>query len=191
MTNFNWTKQRLQAAELVARDVLSDEKIAKTVGVTRQSLARWKNEPVFQERVREYIDIWNEEIKTTGIASRLERVAAMNDRWERMKTMLDDRADHYKDSNVPGARTGLIYEDPKSIGVGANNQIVTQYLVDGVLLSEMRALEKQAAQELGQWTERSDVNIGIESEIERLARENDMPEDEVRAMVDRFRDSNK
>jgi hypothetical protein len=47
----NDTKKREKAAQLVAEDVLSDEKIAAEVGIGRSTLARWKADLRFLARV--------------------------------------------------------------------------------------------------------------------------------------------
>jgi hypothetical protein len=38
--------------------------------------------------------------------------------------------------------------------------VVDEYAVDGVLLKELREHEKQAAQELGQWSDKAKVEQG-------------------------------
>jgi len=42
----------------------------------------------------------------------------------------------------------------KGIGRGEDFEVVHIYAVDGTLLREIREIEKQAAQELGQWSEK-------------------------------------
>jgi hypothetical protein len=61
--------------------------------------------------------------------------------------------------DVPGGKTGLIVRDVRGIGKGANFQLVAVYAVDVGLLAEMRQIEKQAAQEVGQWVDRNNVAV--------------------------------
>lgn len=60
-------------------------------------------------------------------------------------------------AEVPGGDTGLLVRKLKSIGSGENTKTVEEYAVDTGLLSELREHEKQAAQELGQWINKSNV----------------------------------
>lgn len=59
--------------------------------------------------------------------------------------------------DVPGGNTGLLVRTTKGIGSGDTFQIVDEYAVDTGLLRELREHEKQAAQELGQWIDKSEV----------------------------------
>ena len=43
---------RLHAAQLIASDTLTDEKIARQVGISRRTLARWKKAPDVRASVR-------------------------------------------------------------------------------------------------------------------------------------------
>jgi len=60
-----------------------------------------------------------------------------------------------------GARTGLLVRTEKVIGSGANARIVQEYAVDTALLKELRETEIQAAKELGQWSERQEVEVTL------------------------------
>jgi len=172
VTDFRWTAQREQAAQLVADDSLSDESIASRVGVSRQTLAVWKRKPAFQQRVTEHLDAAREAIKAEGIANRINRVNALNDRWERMQTVIAERAADTSSGTyttaptedgeterivAPGWSTGLLVRTEKQIGAGDKAIHVIEFAVDTGLLRELRAHEEQAAKELGQWTEKRDV----------------------------------
>jgi hypothetical protein len=135
---------------------MSDEMIAARLGVTRQTLANWKRETAFQERVQEHLEAAREAIKAEGIASRINRVNALNDRWDRMRTVIAERAEDNAMQGVPGGKTGLLVHQTKAIGTGQNQTIIDEYAVDTGLLKELRAHEEQAAKELGQWTEKSE-----------------------------------
>lgn len=51
---FEWTTRREKAAALVADDAKPDTVIASECGVTRRSLAKWKQAPEFKARVSEH-----------------------------------------------------------------------------------------------------------------------------------------
>jgi hypothetical protein len=141
-----------RAALLVAEDVLSNEQIAAECGTVRRTIDRWKLLPQFIAAVEGHKTRWRAEIEAQGLANRQNRVDALQDRWERMRAVIDARADEYAD--VPGGKTGLLVRQIKSIGFGQNNQTVEEYAVDTALLKELRAHEQQAAQELGQWLDK-------------------------------------
>jgi hypothetical protein len=54
-------------------------------------------------------------------------------------------------ANVPGGKSGFIVCQIKVIGTGANQRIVHEYVADTGLAREIRAINQQAAEELGQW----------------------------------------
>ncbi len=68
------------------------------------------------------------------------------------------RADKLKsDPDAAGGASGLIVHQVKMIGRGEEAQIVHEYVIDAGMLREMREHEKQAAMELGQWTEKREM----------------------------------
>lgn len=157
---WEWTDQREEAALLVAEDRLTDEQIGEKVGVDRRTLARWKLVDDFAARVEEHRALWREELKRRGIADRKNRVDALNDRWNRLRQVLDERGADPTMQAVPGGTTGLLVRQVKALGSGEFMQIAEEYAVDTGTLKEIREHEKQAAQELGQWTDKQDVTSG-------------------------------
>ena len=83
------------------------------------------------------------------IADRQARVAALDDRWMRLKRVMNARAEDLKE--VPGGDSGLLVHEVKGIGGGDSLQVIDEYPLDAALLKEFRAHEQQAAIELGQW----------------------------------------
>lgn len=102
--------------------------------------------------------ILHEAVRDEGISSRQNRVDALNDRWHRMKQVIDERAVEPGIENVPGGSTGLLVRSHKMIGSGRDATVVEEYGVDVGLLKEMRAHEQQAAQELGQWADKTEIS---------------------------------
>lgn len=154
MRPFGWTKKRTLAAKLLADDRLTDEQIASEVDVHVQTLWLWKRHPDFQARIQSIVAAYAEAIKGRGIAERQNRVDALNDRWDKLKKVIEARAADTTLAEVPGGDTGLIVHQVKGVGHGDGFQLIDLYQVDTGLLSEARAHEKQAAQELGQWVEK-------------------------------------
>ncbi|MCX6022370.1 MAG: phBC6A51 family helix-turn-helix protein [Chloroflexi bacterium] len=159
--DFKWTTRKEDAALLVAEDKLSDEKIAASCGVSDKTLRRWKADPAFRERVDQHLQAWREAIKAKGIAERQNRVDAANDRHQRLQRIIDARAEDADMSGVPGGDTGLLVRQMRGIGKGDDFERVDEYTVDTGLLDAMLKLEKQVAQDLGQWVEKSESKADV------------------------------
>jgi Terminase small subunit len=91
------------------------------------------------------------------ISSLQQRIDGYNQRRQKLVAIIGERA--MAGWNAPGASTGLLTREIKSIGAGNNSKEVEEFRVDTGLLRELRELEKQAAIELGQWTEKRDVKM--------------------------------
>ncbi len=74
-----------------------------------------------------------------------------------MQMIIDERAADPDMQDVPGGKSGLMVRTYKGIGAGPTAQCYEEYAADTPLSAEMRATEKQAAQEVGQWVEKSDM----------------------------------
>src|SRR5438445_11658046 len=66
-------------------------------------------------------------------------------------------------ADIPGGNTGLLVKDYKG-----RNADVAVYKADTALMAEMRATERQAAQELGQWVARQDERHNAINLVELL-----------------------
>jgi hypothetical protein len=153
-TDFKWSKRRRLAAQLVAEDALTDEQIAERCGVKRDALATWKRHPDFKAEVARILNETRAALLSKVILTKQNRLDALNDRHGRMRRVIDERATDPSMGTVAGGATGLLVHRERMIGTGRNAQRVDEYEVDTGLLGEMRATEKQAAQELGEWTEK-------------------------------------
>jgi putative insertion element HTH domain-containing protein len=176
MVSQNFTKKtskRERAAALVAEDRLTDEDIADELEITRRTLANWKKTPTFQARVDEIVEEVKAALIARGILDRQNRLNALNDRQKRMTEVIRQRAENLKE--VPGGgNTGLLVRQVKGIGKGEDFQVVEEYAVDTGLLREMREHEKQAAIELGEWTEKREHSFDFsnlsDEELKQLER---------------------
>lgn len=159
MNAFRWTAQREKAALLLAEDRLIDEEIAKKIGVDRRTLTNWRQDLEFQARITEHVEAFKQAVRSRGIACLERRVDALSDRWDRMRQVIEERAEELG-GECAGGGTGLLVKQMKTLGSGPAAQVVEEYAVDTGLLRELREHEKQAAQELGQWTDKADVTSG-------------------------------
>jgi phage terminase small subunit len=128
------------------------------------------SENLTKPAIREAIDEHLAEIKARGIADKQNRIDAENDRHRRLQQIIDERAIDPWVADVPGGTTGLIvkqlktvkhvHEPDPSAQDGKTVQVTVEIweaTVDTALLREMRELEKQVAQERGEWTERQEL----------------------------------
>lgn len=152
-SRWDWTGKREEAALLVAEDALTDQQIARKVGVTQRTLERWKSLPAFKTRVASLVQKIRESVEARGIANRQTRIDALNDRWERMQRVIKERAADRSFAKVPGGKTGLLVRSYKTVGSGKSLRVVEEYAVDTGLLNALLQHEKQAAIELGEWDE--------------------------------------
>jgi hypothetical protein len=178
------------AAQYVAEDKLTDEAIVKRLRVARRTFYYWKTTPEFIARVAELRDAYRKAVRERGIAVIENRVDALNDRWKGLKQTVAERAEELA-GETPGGGTGLLTRKPAFVKVlelktdretdieetddrdytpTKQTRLVYEYAVDTGLLAEMRNLEKQAAQELGQWVDRHDVETRDTSSRESLKR---------------------
>lgn len=185
-----------QAAQYVAEDKLLDEEIIKRLKIAPRTFYYWKTDAEFMTRVAELREDFRKAVRERGIAILENRVDALNDRWKGLRQTIAERAEDLA-GEVPGGSTGLLVRKPLFVKVLEHKavkatsiadledadfiptrqaELVYEYAVDTGLLTEMRNLEKQAAQELGQWTERSevhanfDVSNATDEELEAIAR---------------------
>ncbi|HLV78743.1 MAG TPA: hypothetical protein VKT32_00635 [Chthonomonadaceae bacterium] len=156
-----WTANKERAAALVAADELADEAIAAEVGIAPRTLRNWKTRTEFAERVFEILEATRQECLKFGVASRAERLARMNRRWEKIHKIIEERAaaarqwtEEHGKPEAPGMEEGLLVRQIRSVGKGESARLLTEYAADGGLLKAALDIEKQAAVETGQWQEK-------------------------------------
>jgi len=134
---------------LMADDHLSDEEIAERCGVVSRTIWRWRTQPAMQTRIAEHKRLQARAIAQQGIAVRKNRIDALNRRAGLLERVIAERSTARDMQKVAGGKTGLLVRQVKA------KRVV--YEVDTGLLAELRAHEKQAAIETGQWEEKSIV----------------------------------
>ncbi len=154
MPPFRWSDRSELAAQLVAADELTNDQIADRCGVSRPALQKLKARPEFMAHVAGHVEAYRATVRRRGIAWLERCVAALDDRWRQMLRIVDERAALPLMQGVPGGTTGLIIHTVKGLGSGDSFRMIDEFTLDCGLLRELREHEKQASQELGQWTER-------------------------------------
>lgn len=191
--NFEWTTRKDQAAERVAQDRETDTAIAEACGVTQRTLERWKLAPEFQARVEQHRTKQRAAIEAKGIAEKQNRLDGYVARYQALQRVVAARSQAYK--AAPGGDTGLIVGKIALVKVYASGddepepedgdetlfsakryRAVWEYSLDTGLLKEMRDLEKQIAQELGEWVNKQAMtnakgeDLSLDQLMERYAR---------------------
>lgn len=164
------TKKRETAARLLAEDDLTDARIAEKCGIGVRTLDRWKTEESFIARVNEITAAYAKRALKHGLARKERRVAVLNDLHEKMLQVIAERAQSPDLADVPGGKTGIVTKTLKGIGKGDDFQVVEVYEVDTGTIAKICDVQKQVAEELGQWVRRSEVT-DMNRLFERMSRE--------------------
>lgn len=165
--SFTFNAKSLRAAQLLALGELSGVQIAKEIGCGYSTLWKWKNNAAFAFRVEQFRKQISEDIQSTSIARSEFRLGALQDRWSKLQQIVRERGASEQMKDVPGGTSGYLVHQVRSLGEGAS---ADEYYFDAALAREMREIEKQAAQEAGQWVTRVDgrieKNVTVKAEID-------------------------
>jgi hypothetical protein len=146
--------EREKSAELIAAGELNDCEIALEVGVDRRSIYVWRDDPEFNARVDFHRAKIVKAIDRRAISRIESRVSRLNRDWLKLQRIINERSLDPKMETIPGGKTGLILRKYKAVGA----KIFREFEVDVATLAELRATEKQAAQELNQWGEKTEAS---------------------------------
>lgn len=152
---FRWTRASTRAAQYVADRTMTNDEIAAACNVAEVTVRRWRQRAEFAERVREITEAMAQALLSEGIAQRAERMRIYNDQERRMSQVITERATDPAMQDVPGGKTGLMVHTYKSSG-GKDAYLVDEYAVDTGLVKTRLDNLKQAAQDLGQWSEKQE-----------------------------------
>lgn len=162
------TAVQSRAAILVADDELTDEAISAELGITSRTLRNWKDRPVFQAAVAEHRARIAASISRFWVAKRRKRVKRLQELADAAISVIEQRAADPTLADVPGGTTGLMLRDVKVVGTGEDAERVDMYRVDTALMAEIRNTLKQAAQEVGDWTEKREVGLESDAELTQV-----------------------
>lgn len=130
-----------------------------------RTLKDWSRFHGWDRRLAEIAEQEHQAIVRRGIADKQNRIDALNDRWQRLHQVIEERGADPEMEDVPGGRTGLLVHQVKIIGAGDNAQRIDEYKVDDGTLDQFLKHEKQAAQELGQWVEKGELTGASGKEV--------------------------
>jgi transposase-like protein len=147
--------KREQAAQLISEGQYEYGEIAEKLGVDRKTLHRWRNDPRFVARVDHLSREFSESTKQLAIRRKDYRISVLNRLHTKLVNLIEQRAADSTVKDAAGGDQGLIV---KQFKVSGDNQ-VTEYVFDRAVLQELRAVQEQAAKELGQLTEKHEHKI--------------------------------
>jgi transposase-like protein len=159
--SFEWTAQKLKAANLIAEDTMSKQRIAEEVGIGVALLKEWRDHPDFQRRVAEIVKELDEAVSQLRFAKRRGRIEALNDLAEDYVKIVKERAEYFTLNpveDVPGLKTGRFSREEKSIGSGNLQKTVVVYTPDTALDKSFRDTLVQIARERGEWLDKRELS---------------------------------
>lgn len=179
-TPLQWRPRHEEAALMVAEGKMRPAEIIQTLGVDYNTYNRWTRHPDFVRRVQEIRTDLNERIMELAIANKWHRLSVLNDLEAGLLQVIKERGDALR-GDAAGTGTGLVVRQEKVFGTGQNQTSILEYLVDAGTVAEIRALQKQAAQESGQWSDKQSIdhsgNVGIKREYVLIPYDDSTPVD--------------
>jgi putative insertion element HTH domain-containing protein len=161
------TNQRQKAAELVAAGKLTLDQIATETGVSRRTIAGWKNDKEFQAAVKQIKNAWRVKARGDGIADLDLRLRSRNDLHKRLLAVIAQRAKDPQFKDVPGGDTGLLTVTYKmqSQGEGKGSTAVPEYAIDTGLLDALTELKEHQAIEKGEWKAKVEYSGSVDINV--------------------------
>ena len=169
----NRTKKHKAAIHL-AEGFLTTSAVARELNISRSTLNEWRNDPDFQAVQAEYEEQIRADCLSLSIANKFDRLQTLDMLYRKGKQIISARQERYGrevaeaesaenatrrffgDDTPPEAATGLMV---KNVTMSATGQKVINWAYDSALAKDLKDTEKQAAQELGQWDEKSTVDM--------------------------------
>lgn len=122
-----------------------------------QSAEKLLKNTEIQARFKELSGKITEAVLEAAIESRDGRIRMYSEMQRRLWLIVEERGADPGMAKVAGGKGGFIARQIKAIGAGAAQRIVPEYVADVALSRELRGVLQQAAQELGQWTEKREL----------------------------------
>lgn len=139
-----WTKRRIQAAQLLGEGVPGRE-VARRIGRSWTWLSECKRQSYFMARVEETRQAIAAAVMEAGIALKVNRIAGMDDLAKRIWEIIEER--------------GMI---ERTVTTTESAEIVRERFAREIP-AELRALYRAVAEEMGQISEASGVQVNIDN----------------------------
>ncbi len=147
----HFTGPQEKAALLIAQGSFSFQQVAESCHVDRRTLNRWRQSPEFQALIAEYRTRLAQSSNRYPITDKAHRLAAVNERWLRLKRVIDERGASPEYRRAPGGRTGFLRMERRVLPFTGGPLVTVDFPTDGALIRESLAHHAQVARELGQW----------------------------------------
>jgi hypothetical protein len=143
------------------------EKAGISQGSIESQVSRFQRDPIILARIAELKQLIATATATTlqevnepvrvfvqaAIRERQYRVTVLQDLVDRLRLIITERADAYKDSG-PGGASGLLVMQKKTLGTGPREVLIDELVADGVVIGQLKDILKQGAQEVGDWSDK-------------------------------------
>jgi DNA-binding CsgD family transcriptional regulator len=126
------TKKQEDAARLVAEDAQTDQSIADSLGIHRDTLEKWKRRQEFAVRVQQHKEAFKDRALSEGFADKRARIAALNGSAQDIMRWLAENE----------------YER-EEVKVAANGEHVSYKMFDQARYAQFRGALDDIAKEMG------------------------------------------
>lgn len=153
-----------RGALMVAKGEKTRHQIAVELEISYQLLSGWINDdPEFQAEVESIKAEIKQALIEQGIAAKAVRLEKYNRIVERIESVIDSRSKSCAAGLIAGGESGLIAHDVRLTRSGEPIDIGR---FDGALVREFRETLKQAAIEVGDWSEKRELSGPHEGPIQ-------------------------
>lgn len=158
---FEWDKQKVQAAYLLGTSTMTQKDIGDYIGISPSTISTWKKIPEFKERVDELEQEELEEVMRLPFARKSGRIRKYDELLQGMSKVIEARKEDFRgtpEALTTGGDTGLVVRKKRALGSGGPfMEIIEEYEVDTGLIKAIESMSTQIAKETGQWQEKSEI----------------------------------
>ena len=132
--------------------------------------------------IRAEIQAVNDELRGEGIAAKQNRLEDYAELRRRLWLIINRRAEEYAkrdeltdemanaygigESRMLGGASGLLVRKFNVVGAGRSQRVIEEHELDTGLITQLLNVDRQAAQELGEWSERRQISGPDDGPIE-------------------------
>jgi hypothetical protein len=173
---------RTEIVRLACEEGLSNSAIGQKLGYSPATIRTWLERPEYKEAVKTYYAILEEETFRLAGVTKAKRVQQYQELLDALWSLKQQRGEAYSHIDS-GGDTGLLVKQVKTVGTGQNAYDVAEYLYDSAVVRDILSINKQIAQEMGQWSEKSDHNINVTETVKviRFVEQERPPDDSIEA----------
>lgn len=174
---------RPQIVRMICEEGMTTTQVAESVNVHPATVRMWLRRDDYQEAIRHYHELFEEQMMQFSVANKSKRIADLQMLLDKQKQVINERAQQYSHF-MGGGGSGLLVKQTKSVGTGPTAYAVDEYVYDSAIVRDILSLHKQAAVELGQWSEKSENTTRIEQQVSVIRFEAQAPRDLDATLVD-------